>query len=314
MNPRQIPDDTLSSVLRAYSLRAAVDANPILCGRWQFGTSGSGHATFHLLGEGSAFLHLREGEPIPLSAGDLVLMPHDAWHRLAPVDRLVDSEIRMVREGSGPATVFVCGHFEFATGRRNPVIVGLPELIVVREADAGDRHQRLAELMLLEVSQRDTGYGPVIDRLADTLFVMAVRHHLSHAPLGRGLVAALADDHLRRALDAMHSDPGDAWTLDRLAAVALLSRSAFAERFAERVGQTPIEYLTHWRMLLAERRLHEPGMTVALVAGEFGYSTEGAFRKAYRRIHGHAPGRVGRMLANLRAKPKAGRNIIDSKS
>ncbi|WP_028492034.1 AraC family transcriptional regulator [Thioalkalivibrio sp. ALE19] len=298
MDPMPV-DDVLSTVLAAYNLRARIDTNPRLCGEWQLGTSGTGNASFHLVGEGGCYLHMVDAPVRRLEAGDLLLLPHDDWHLLSSRDswEYPASHLNLVT-GEDPehaaVTQLLCGHFEFDSGRRNPVLSGLPGCIIIRHAEAGERLGHLARLMFIELMERPPGYRPVLDRLADTLFVMAVRHHVCRAgePPAGSLMAALADERIRRALDALHARPEAAWTLEGLAGEAAMSRSSFAERFHVLVGQSPIEYLTQWRMVLAERLLRDGRESVAGVMEQVGYASEPAFRKAFKRVHGFGPGRL----------------------
>ncbi|WP_018176633.1 AraC family transcriptional regulator [Thioalkalivibrio sp. AKL8] len=301
-------EDVLSTVLAAYNLRARIDTNPRLCGEWQLSTAGSGNASFHLVGQGGCYLHMEAMAPVWMEAGDLLLLPHDDWHLMASRDSVPDRENHLTLvEGEDPpdipVTQLLCGHFEFDSGRRNPILAALPDHIIIRRRESGDRLSHLADLMNIELAERSSGYRPVLDRLADTLFVMAVRHHIcSQREHSEGsLIAALADDRIRRALDALHAHPEAAWTLEGLASEAAMSRSSFAERFHALVGQTPIDYLTQWRMVLAERQLRDGRESVAGVMDAVGYTSEAAFRKAFKRVHGFGPGRIRQLLRRLGA-------------
>lgn len=288
-------DDLLSSVLNAYQLRAGVYGHPQFCGNWQFGTSGHKRAAFHFVGSGSCWLHTRAGSaPEPLQGGDLVVFPHDAWHLMAGTPTLQGEENRMVMEGEGAFTTLVCGYFEFLAGDKNPILDALPEVIVVRRDIAG-RHLELIGQMLIDEAAGDSiGTRTVLDKLADTLFVMVVRHHVNHLSDQRGLLATLADPRLRKALAVMHRESSTAWTLESLAQVAGMSRASFTQRFSELVGTTPIEYLTKWRMTQAELMLRDPRVSVASAAERVGYEGEASFRKAFKRVHGVGPGSIRR--------------------
>ena len=301
-------EDVLSTVLAAYNLRARIDTNPRLCGEWQLSTAGSGNASFHLVGEGGCYLHMEAMAPVWMEAGDLLLLPHDDWHLMSSRDTVPDRDNHLTLvEGEDPpdlpVTQLLCGHVEFESGRRNPILAALPDHIIIRRRESGDRLSHLADLMNIELAERSSGYRPVLDRLADTLFVMAVRHHIcSQREHSEGsLIAALADDRIRRALDALHAHPEAAWTLEGLASEAAMSRSSFAERFHVLVGQTPIDYLTQWRMVLAERLLRDGRESVAGVMDAVGYTSEAAFRKAFKRVHGFGPGRIRQLLRRLGA-------------
>ena len=301
-------EDVLSTVLAAYNLRARIDTNPRLCGEWQLSTAGSGNASFHLVGEGGCYLHMEAMAPVWMEAGDLLLLPHDDWHLMSSRDTVPDRDNHLTLvEGEDPpdtpVTQLLCGHFEFDSGRRNPILAALPGHIIIRRRESGERLAHLADLMNIELAERSSGYRPVLDRLADTLFVMAVRHHIcSQREHSEGsLIAALADDRIRRALDALHAHPEAAWTLEGLASEAAMSRSSFAERFHTLVGQTPIDYLTQWRMVLAERLLRDGRESVAGVMDAVGYTSEAAFRKAFKRVHGFGPGRIRQLLRRIAA-------------
>jgi len=288
-------DDLLSSVLNAYQLRAGVYGHPQLCGIWQIGTSGHKRAAFHLVGRGNCWLHVRGmSAPEPLQGGDLVVFPHDAWHMLTGTPELRGEENVMAMDGEGPFTTLVCGYFEFQAGDKNPILDALPEVIVVRRETAGRHLEVIGQLLLEEAQGEGIGTRTVLDKLADTLFVMVVRHYIGQLADQRGLLAALADARLRNALAAIHREPARAWTLESLAQIAGMSRASFAQRFSELVGTTPIEYLTRWRMTQAELLLRNPQMSVASAAERVGYETEAAFRKAFKRVHGVGPGSIRR--------------------
>lgn len=297
-------DDLLSAVLGAYQMRAGVYGNPQFCGAWQFGTSGHKRAAFHFVGRGHCWLHTRGGAaPEPLQGGDLVVLPHDAWHLLTGTRERHGEQHVIPALTEGPFTTLVCGYFEFLLGGKNPILDALPQVIVVRREDAGHHLEVLGQLLLEEAQGEGLGTRTVLDKLADALFVMVVRQHVSRIGDQRGLLAALADPRLRKALAAMHRDPAAPWMLQTLAQEAGMSRAAFAQRFGELVGTSPIDYLTRWRMTQAELLLRNPQTSVAAAAEQVGYETEAAFRKTFKRIHGVGPGAVRRWFRNRFLRP-----------
>lgn len=288
-------EDLLSDILGTYQLRASVTDTPTLCGVWQLGTSGCKRAAFHWLVQGSGWLHMKHLErPLPLQAGDAVVFPHDAWHMISGEPRLRGEANHEVVEGDGPLTRAVCGYFDFGGGMRNALTDALPELMLLRGAEAGAALHSLGELMLREASGQGVGRQALLNKLADALFVMVLREHIAHAEAPRGLIAAMADPRIRRVLGALHREPQRDWSLEAMARLALMSRTAFAQRFAALVGQTPVQYLTHHRMMLALRWLRDEFCAVKDIAGRLGYETEAAFRRAFKRVHGVGPGRLRR--------------------
>jgi len=289
-----------AAVLGAHQLRAYISDNPHYCGSFVEPERGCEHGMFHLIDEGDCLVLLANGkDTLRLNSGDLVVFPHGAAHTLcSPPD-----------SDHGPAanrfTSILCGEFEFATGSRNPILDALPEWIVVREADSGSQFRHLARLMLHEARQESFGRQLVLDKLADALFVMALRHHIASSNERRGLIAALIDPRMARVLEAMHAEPGRAWTVAMLADLAHQSRTAFAQHFNEVLGVSPYQYLTEWRMAEALRLLRDPKSSAATIAEKLGYQTEAAFRRAFKKIHGYGPGRARRAArsAQLGAMP-----------
>jgi transcriptional regulator GlxA family with amidase domain len=133
--------------------------------------------------------------------------------------------------------------------------------------------------------------GDVIARaLADVLFVQAVRAYMAAPPAPRhGLLGALADTRLSRVIHAIHGAPEKSWTVAQLAAVAGMSRAAFADTFRRTIGQTPLDYLTQWRMHVAKRLLVETQQSLTSIAVNAGYDASSAFAKAFRRVTGVTP-------------------------
>jgi len=174
---------------------------------------------------------------------------------------------------------------------------GLPRIIHVGAGDIGGQAplKAVAEALTQEIDRPGAGSQAVIDRLIDLLLVYALRTCLKRPDAGSAAwVAALRDPALGRALGAIHAQPARDWTVGRLAREAGQSRSGFAAAFSATLGQTPLAYLTQWRMTLAARLLRESGLGIAAVAQRVGYRNPYAFATAYRRVTGAPPGRERR--------------------
>ena len=277
-------ESALAAVLSAHQLRATITDDMTYCGRWRDREPATPYATFHLMVAGCCQVEAEMLEqPLRLEAGDLIMFSRGSAHTLCSVAAPTGDAL--------PAdTVMLCGELDFATGTRNPVLQALPDCVVVRAQDSDAQFGQLAQLMC-SVSRR-AGFGRqvVLDKLADALFVMAVRHHINHAANARGLLAALLDAKLALALDALHARLGAAWTVERLAQVACMSRTAFALRFTEVIGDSPHQYLTEARMVEALRLLKDPRLSTAAISERLGYQSEAAFRRSFKRVHGQGPG------------------------
>jgi AraC-like DNA-binding protein len=311
--PRSGRMDVLTDVLRSVRLRSEVDGRLELTAPWgiEFGTGGMRNPYFHVVSRGSCWLEV-EGDPaqVPLAGGDFVLLPRGGRSTLrdrpeihaVPIDEVIvasgrdheDCSInRALRYGGGgaPATL-ISGGFAFEDGGAAPLAEVLPPLIHVR-GDAGEPVPWLAatlQFLVAESASALPGSETVRGRLADILFVQAIRAHVAADPgQSAGWLKALADPQVGKALRLIHDRPGDPWTVESLADRVAMSRSAFAERFRGLVGIPPLRYLTRWRMHKAAQMLRG-GASVAEVAYTVGYETESSFGKVFKRYTGTAPG------------------------
>lgn len=244
-----------------------------------------------------------EGQPLAeLVTGDVLVFPHGDAHVMAsagddvlgtiPYDATPDRyphTLTIGPEGSPNATL-VCGFLGCDRRPFNPLLATLPKQLHVRDMSAG-WVATFAHQVVEESHARRAGAESVLTRLAELMFVEVLRRHLESMPDEQsGWLAGLRDEYVGRALTALHADPSRAWTIEDLARETGLSRSALAERFTARVGQSPIQYLTHWRMQVASGLLAQGHAKVADVAEQVGYESEAAFSRAFKKVVGVPPG------------------------
>jgi AraC-like DNA-binding protein len=242
-----------------------------------------------------------------LEAGDLVIRPGGLDHRLqdtlensaVPHDLLPELEARAAESlklgGPGPLTVTLSGHFRFDVEMARPLVNALPPLIAIQTRGASPPAWLRLGIQFIadEFSTRKLAQQAVTNRIADILLIEVLRHHLESLPEGAGnWLAALRDKGLSAALAAMHAEPNRGWTVPELAEVAHLSRSAFADRFGQVMGQPPLAYLTDHRMRLAAWKLAHSRLSIAQIAEQVGYASETAFSQAFKRHHGEPPSKM----------------------
>jgi AraC-like DNA-binding protein len=151
------------------------------------------------------------------------------------------------------------------------------------------------ERMMRELGEGQPGGVLIAQHLAHMMLVQALRLYLAEkSGSGVGWFFALANKRLSAAMGAMHGDPAHRWTLQELATHAGMSRSSFAIKFKEAVGEAPMEYLTRWRMLLAADRLENSSDPISNIAFSLGYESESAFSTAFKRVMGRSPRQFGR--------------------
>ncbi|WP_459956710.1 AraC family transcriptional regulator [Nocardia sp. IFM 10818] len=266
---------------------------------------------FHVVAEGECRLEVEHEPAVELRAGDMALVPHGRGHWLrsepgAPATGRVDElPQRMFGErysilycgGDGPRTVMICGVVSFEQPSVGRLLDVLPPILYRPGGEDDSRVRDVLRLMAAELRHMRPGGEAVTVRLADVLVIEAIRAWLAEAPAARtGWLGALRDPQLGRAISAVHRDPGAPWTVATLAREAAMSRSAFAARFTELVGEPAMRYVTRCRMEAARTRLAH-GDTVAAVAATMGYQSEAAFSRAFTRMAGATPGGIRRAAA-----------------
>jgi AraC-like DNA-binding protein len=185
---------------------------------------------------------------------------------------------------------FTCATLHFDGGTRHPLAQALPALVVLPLAQVDGLEAALA-LLFAETERVRCGHRLLADRLFDVVWVQLLRWLLDHpsaAGISPGLIAGLSDPRLARALTALHDDPGARWTLASLAREAGMSRSAFAATFRAVVGQTPAEYMTDWRLALAQARLRD-GEPIKRLATTLGYANASALSRVFTARVGMSP-------------------------
>lgn len=278
--PRLI-EPALAALLDRSMLKVRVVAELHRCGTWQAEAPSHDCGFFHLVGSGQCTMRSEElAGPVALSAGDLVVFPHGASHRLHGVS------------ADTAHTSLICGEFRFTGSARHPLSMALPSCMVIRGAQASAPFRQLATTMTEVVHANYADRHVLLNKLADALFTVAILDY-SHTTTDRqGLFASLADPRIARVLHAVHDNPGQIWTMQTMALLACMSRSAFAERFTHLMKVPPIQYLTQWRVSVAEQLLRDRQQSVAGIAQQLGYSSEAAFRRLFKRVSGTSPGRV----------------------
>ncbi len=302
--------DPLDDVFQAMRVEDALYARLEATAPWGLKTRRvDGTARFGLMLRGGCWLTLDDEPdappPVALAAGDCFVIPHGRPYTLrdaprSPTVNCVDviagnvgGVVRVGADEGGAQTSIVSGWFHFDPEGAGPLLALLPPLIHIRmDHERAQLLQSTLQVLAMETTQRGLGSGLVVSRLADILFMQAVRAHVESvdAETGTGWFAALADRRLGAALRRLHQDLAAGWTVESLAVAAGMSRSAFALRFKDKIGQSPLDYLTRWRMFRASHLLRRTEQPMATVAGQVGYESEAAFNKAFKRLTGLAPG------------------------
>ena len=257
-----------------------------------------------MLSRGNCWLDVEgRADPIPLTGGDFMLLDRDT--SIVMRDNLRTSPKSTFREvaasaksnvahcgGGGAPTTIVCGSLSFDRASLKPITQLLPNFILIRadQARTFALHNTM-QTLALEMADQVSGSEIVATRLAEVLVIQVLRAYIASEP-GRkhGWLRAVFDPQIGGALAAFHDQVGAPWTVASLSEAAGVSRSAFAVRFKALLGQTPLEYVTEWRMQKAMQMLQQRDRKLIDVARSVGYESDAAFSKAFKRIVGASPG------------------------
>ena len=269
-----------------------------------------GHMMFHVITGGHCWLEVEGEQPRLLQQGSLALVPHGNGHCIRssrtgevvplfdiPVEQVSDRYEIMRYGGAGELSHLTCGVARFDPVAGRQLIALLPRVLQIDtwNADEGSWLQSTLRFITREARELRPGGETVITHLADILIIQAIRAWIDSVPeTERGWLAALRDKQVGRALAAIHRKPEKDWSVASLAKEVGMSRSGFSARFTDRVGESPKRYLTRWRMQLARIQLQESPDSLVVLADHFGYQSEAAFSRAFKREFGVSPGSVRR--------------------
>ncbi len=307
-NLRDIPPstDALGETLYSLRLNGLLYAKSELSAPWGIDMPPMpGKMMFHIVTHGGCWLRLRDGHNIHLDPGDLVLLPHGEGHDIAyeasadstplfdiPIEKMSERFEFIRFGGEGKKTLLTCGVLSFDHAAGQKLLLQLPQFIHIKNQDGQlpTKLQTLIELMEEEATTLGAGGETVVAHLADIIVIQAIRYWVDHSTEAKsGWLGGLKDPKIGKALAAMHSHPDKTWTLERLAEYAGMSRSGFSARFTEVIGTSAKQYLTEWRMSLARMKIMQSPTPLIDLAEEFGYTSEAAFSRAYKRVFGVPP-------------------------
>ena len=266
--PGALIGSVLETLLSSYQLRVRIIADVRYCGSWYEEEPATRQGQFHVIGEGQCQVSAAVlPQPLLLQGGDLVIFPHGTRHSLCAPPTTAQAP-------ASDYTSMLCGEMEFVAGPHNPILAALPQCMVVRACDGDESFRDIARVLIASAKSSNFGKDVVMNKLADSLFTLALCEHACQSTDQVGLFAALADVRLARALHAIHIKSGEAWTLESLACEAGMSRSQFALHFTQVLGTPPMHYLARWRVAQARLMLRDRRLSVAAVAERLGYRSE----------------------------------------
>jgi AraC-like DNA-binding protein len=290
------PHDLLSELLR--SVRLSGERIVAYAPQRTFSISFAGIGALHIIEEGELVLRI-DGDPRVqrVSRGDVILVPRGDPHHLSDAGKRAHATVRAdASEYDAPAPEparWLCGTFTIGDPQASHLLASLPATIILRGArgPALEGLEVARRMLLLEMQSPSQGSAVMVARILDLIFIQILRAWAAGTDAEPNWLAGALDPQIGPALSAIHRDPGHDWTVEELARACSLSRSAFAARFAARVGKPPATYLAHVRLDAATGLLRGTSLPVTLIAENVGYTSEAAFSRAFKHRYGTPPAR-----------------------
>ncbi|HEX2056321.1 MAG TPA: AraC family transcriptional regulator [Nitrospiraceae bacterium] len=312
--------DVLSEVLKAVKLEGALFYNAEFSSPWCVRSPASrlmapylvpnaSHLIiYHLLTEGRGYAQVEgDSRSVRLEAGDIVIFPHGDVHimgngpPLKPMDnaqeleRILSQGLKLCRlGGGGPVTKLICGYMACDLQLSRVFLGGLPSVfkVHIRDDESGRWLENSIRHSVDHADVSRPGEAAVLAKLSEVLFIETLRRYVAQLPPEQsGWLAGVRDPEVGKALALLHRRPAAPWTIATLATEVGVSRSVLAERFRRYLSETPMAYLTRWRLQLGAQMLTSTSNSVAQIAADVGYESEPSFNRAFKREFGLPPAR-----------------------
>ena len=260
-------------------------------------------AAFHLVESGRINLKLESGEEEQVNAGEMVICFTGLSHTLyqgsgsiiVPFPEMMDGDNNIFapdENEEASCTSLICGIFLLHDTLLNPLFAALPTTLKFSVNDPSNypRIHGVVELLIHEFEKKSAGNNYVVQRYLEILCAEAIRVHVNQLPKeSKGWFSALKDPVVGRAIEMIHAQPGNNWSVKSLAGEVTISPSRFAARFSATLGEPPMIYVTKWRMFIASQMLQEKEQSIDQIASEVGYENLAAFSRAFKRHVGFPP-------------------------
>ena len=266
-------------------------------------------ARFHYAHKGRCLVRIgRTDAPVQLDQGDLVIITRGATHtlfcdlnneqRVVALDTVLQESgftgkgaLVYGELGTNHETQLICGHFAFDRNASHPLIDSLPDYLHIRNYGEGSGVwlENTLRVIGAEAGKGQMGSDLIALKLSEIIFAQALRSYLESHGADNPKLAGFADARIAKALKAIHENPSHSWTVDELSGIAGMSRTSFATTFSTCMSQSPLSYITQWRMQLAREKLVDSADSIIAIAETVGYQSEAAFGRVFKKQYAIAP-------------------------
>lgn len=303
--------DILSDIFRMAKIRSTAYYVVDLATPWGLELDHQYRSYFHVVMAGECWIKLAQDEPILLKTGDIVTSPHGDRHWIAdyPANKRISIEEfrKGLLRGQQPfsqgaiTTTLLCGHYSLDSRFDHPLLAALPQLLIVRSADTDEyrKLKALIELVASEANLQKPGTQTILSSLTEALIYSIHRSYYLGDAIPAGFWDTFKDARIAHAVQLIHDQPEHSWTVQKIASVVGMSRTAFAIQFKRLAGMSPMHYLTFWRMRIACNQMLSTDETVENTGLRLGYGSQEAFIRAFQREIGFTPGQYRKNNTSL---------------
>ncbi len=294
--------DLLSDILESIRLKAVIYPKIVLTERsWGIDVDEDNSSQFWRLLKGTCYLSVNGETAIKMKEGEIFFIPHGAANQISgdPNNECVPAAVygKALRNGTplfkggDEETVLMGGHFEIDPSFKHPFIQSLPTLmhITTMQSELCFWLNNVAVFLNEEISNEKAGRNVILGRLADIIFILIIRAYVDQENIEQGFLMTLKDERISSSLKSMHESPDKEWTIEQLATKAGMSRSLYCKEFKRSVGETPMSYLTNWRIIKSKEFLLATKENISEVAAKVGYQSEAAFNRLFKAKVGVTP-------------------------
>ena len=294
--------DVISDVLRNIRFSGNIFLNTNFAGTWGARFQPVDMSVFHCVLSGSCWIGVEwnedQVETVELKAGDVAFLPKGRTHFIAnsPGTECMPMEIMpgmscMETDVSDvdADTRVLCGIFRPIDDFQHPLFLTLPEFIHARFSEHKNSVSWAAHAAYAidtAVEQNSPGVEALVDRLYEILFIQLLQNFYSNSESTTSYFSSRSVPRIYSALESIHKEPAAKWTLESLADIAHLSKSAFTNKFRDAIGMSPMSYVNAWRMYKARAMVRSTGISIRTIAHQVGFRTQTGFNKAFKQYFG----------------------------
>ena len=274
-------------------------------GNWSYSITRQDTILFYLVMSGGFCIDVGNG-PRETRVGDMIMIPSSHQHvsyalnyhgdEAQALDELLinckEHTLDVKGDGDSESSLILI-ECKYDKAMIRPLLSMLPAILPEINDDSDGRFEVIdveIRLLTLEAERERMGKAAVINHWASIMMIECLRVYIESLPEATdNWLIAMKDPFLTKALVAMHESPDQSWTIHKLAEVAGMSRSSFAQRFKEVVGIPPLTYLLDYRLRLAARYLRLQQNSISRISELVGYASDSTFSQAFKRVYGVSP-------------------------